>query len=88
MRVILRIMWYRKNWNEWWTFRDRAQLFNFHLVCGAGAAMDLGIVWLPHFKLGWYYMAANFFAIAVVTLWNYGLNLTWTWTRVHPQSSR
>lgn len=80
-------------WNEVWTFRDRsrlhprlrerlARLVNFHLVCGAGAAIHLGLLWVLAVKLEWHYLLANVIAIVLVTLWNYGFNTTWTWTRL------
>ena len=52
------------------------------IVCGVGAAFHLSILWALAMKLGWHYLLVNFLAIAVVTLWNYGLNTSWTWTRV------
>lgn len=80
-------------WNELWTFRDRARmaprgwqrlqrLVSFNLICAAGAVMHLGLVWCFALKQGWPYMTTNVLAIGVVTIWNYGLNTTWTWTRV------
>ena len=80
-------------WNEWWTFRDRsrlaphllARLFRFtqfNLVCGVGALLDLFIVWLFAIRLNCPYFATNVLAIMLVTVWNYGLNTAWTWTRI------
>ncbi len=79
-------------WNELWTFRDRSharpgvrdrlvRLVQFHLVCGIGAVWQLGILWGLAIQWQWHYLLANLMAIVVVTLWNYGLNTTWTWTR-------
>lgn len=80
-------------WNEIWTFRDRSalrpqlrdrlsRLVHFNLICGVGAAFHVAILWWLATKLDWNYLLANLLALAVVTLWNYGLNTTWTWTRL------
>lgn len=80
-------------WNELWTFSDRSRVaprlrdrvsrvIHFNLVCGAGAALHLALVWLLAIRWSWSYMATNVLAIGVVTLWNYGLNTSWTWTRL------
>jgi len=85
-------------WNEVWTFRDRSRLHpclrerlarfvSFYLVCGVGAVIHLGLLWALAIKLGWHYLLANAMAIVMVTLWNYGLNTTWTWTRLPPRAS-
>ncbi len=78
-------------WNELWTFRDRSlrqpclrdrlrRFVNFNVVCGIGALLHLGVLWLFAIHLKWHYLAVNLLAIGVVTLWNYGLNTTRTWT--------
>ncbi len=82
-------------WNEWWTFKDRtavssqvrarlARLLFFNVICGVGAGFQLAFVWLAAIHWKWPYMLVNLLAIGVVTLWNYGLNLTWTWTGLAP----
>lgn len=78
--------------NELWVFRDRAQrapqlwqrlgrLLCFHSICAMGAAPHLSIVWFFVLQQHWPYMWTNLLAIAVVTVWNYGLNTSRTWTR-------
>lgn len=80
-------------WNELWTFKDRSRLdprlsarlrrlAYFNLICGVGAMFQVGILWLLAIRLGWHYLLATAMAIGVVTFWNYGLNTTWTWTRL------
>ena len=80
-------------WNELWTFKDRSQgaprpadrlrrLAHFHLICGVGAAIQLAILWALSIRLGWHYLVSNAIAIGLVTFWNYGLNTTWTWTKL------
>lgn len=84
-------------WNEIWTFRDRAQLapqwharlgrlLRFNLICAIGAGLHLGLVWALAINGPWPYMATNVLAIAIVTVWNYGLNMAWTWTRLRMPS--
>lgn len=80
-------------WNEIWTFRDRSRLHprlrdrlwrfgHFNLICGVGAAFQLSILWVLAIHLKWHYLVATLTGIGLVTLWNYGLNMTWTWTRL------
>lgn len=84
-------------WNELWTFRDRAsvaarlrdrikRLISFNIICAISAALHLTIVWLLAIQLGWWYMGTNLLAIIIVTVWNYGFNLAWTWTRIVPSA--
>ena len=85
-------------WNEIWTFRDRSRLrpalrdrlirlANFNGICGVGAGLQLAILWALAIQLGWHYLFSNLLAIGVVTFWNYGLNTTWTWTRLPARAS-
>ena len=80
-------------WNELWTFKDRSRfaprlssrlwrLAHFNLICGVGALFHLAILWTLAIRLGWNDLFANAIAIILVTFWNYGLNTTWTWTRL------
>jgi dolichol-phosphate mannosyltransferase len=82
-------------WNELWTFRDRSgrspalrqrlwRFARFNLICAAGAAIHLLILKGLAIQLGWHYLGVNLLAIVLVTLWNYGLNTTWTWTELAP----
>jgi len=79
-------------WNELWTFRDRRlsrrvrdrlwRFLGFNVICAIGAAIHLVIVWALAVRGHWYYLPTNLLAVGIVTLWNYGLNTTWTWTRL------
>ncbi len=84
-------------WNELWTFRDRSKeaprlrdrlkrFFHFNLICGAGAMIHLGMVKVLAINMQWPYMLTNVLGIIVVTLWNYGLNMSWTW--INAQSTK
>jgi dolichol-phosphate mannosyltransferase len=74
-------------WNELWTFRDRAQihktfpkrLVKFNLVAAAGIILNVLILYLVTALFGLHYLLSNLFGIAAATLWNYFVNLKWTW---------
>jgi dolichol-phosphate mannosyltransferase len=75
--------------NDYFTFRDRRErsvnssagrFFKFNLVSLAGLAINLSILWLLTTYAGeQYYLIWNLFGIACATMWNYLLNLWWTW---------
>lgn len=77
-------------WNDIWTFRDlstsqtdwraRARRFaRFNMICLAGIGLNIlllnGQVYL--FQMNVY--VANFIAIFLVSLWNFGMNLKFGW---------
>lgn len=71
--------------NNFWTFRGRtAQTFlqrmaKFNLICIAGAAINVAILAVLHGRFGFSDVGSQLIGIAAATLWNYGLNITWTW---------
>jgi dolichol-phosphate mannosyltransferase len=79
-------------WNDAWTFADISQqqsgwsarlkrFLKFNLICLAGLVLNvlvLNIVYNLVFGQKWAYLA-NLIAIAVVTLWNFWLNLKLSW---------
>jgi dolichol-phosphate mannosyltransferase len=81
-------------WNDLWTFRDRSAILTgwrarsnrfgkFNLICLAGIALNILILnvevhWLP---INVY--VANFAAIFLVSLWNFGMNLKFGWAATH-----
>jgi dolichol-phosphate mannosyltransferase len=74
--------------NNFFTFRRRnvpgtrpffQRLLKFNLFSLAGLGINLGLLWLFHDYLGIYDMLSMFFAILIVTLWNYLVNTWWTW---------
>jgi len=79
-------------WNDAWTFADVSmlqrgwsarlkRLLKFNLVCLAGLVLNvlvLNVVYNLVFGQRWAY-AANLIAIAVVTFWNFWLNLKLSW---------
>ncbi|TVQ07228.1 MAG: glycosyltransferase [Leptolyngbya sp. DLM2.Bin27] len=79
-------------WNDAWTFADISmlqrgwparlkRLLKFNLVCLAGLVLNvlvLNVIYNLVFGQRWAY-AANLIAIAVVTFWNFWLNLKLSW---------
>ena len=79
-------------WNDAWTFADISmlqqgwsarlkRLLKFNLVCLAGLVLNvlvLNVVYNLIFGQRWAYLA-NLVAIAVVTFWNFWLNLKLSW---------
>ncbi|PSN77703.1 sulfonate ABC transporter permease, partial [filamentous cyanobacterium CCP4] len=79
-------------WNDAWTFADISMLqqgwsarlkrfLKFNLVCLAGLVLNvlvLNVVYNLVFGQRWAYLA-NLVAIAVVTFWNFWLNLKLSW---------
>jgi len=74
--------------NELWTFVERGKeglrnifqrFLKFNTVSFSGLAVNLSMLWILTEFAGIYYLLSNLFAIAVVFLWNYFLNVRWTW---------
>jgi dolichol-phosphate mannosyltransferase len=75
-------------WNEVWTFRDAGKceqcgvvrrLLLFNAICGIGIALAVFFLHLFHTWLGINLYLANFFAIVLVTLWNFWMNALFNW---------
>lgn len=77
-------------WNEVWTFRVAAnrcrgllgvlgRLWRFHAICGFGIGLAVFFLHLFYGWLGLNLYVANFLAILLVTLWNFGLNARFNW---------
>ncbi len=74
--------------NDYFTFSDRRtgkarsftfRLLKFNLACAAGAAIQYGLLLLFTSVLGVNYLLSNLIGIAAAILWNYFINLLWTW---------
>lgn len=90
-------------WNDLWTFRDISsrqvgwrkrikRLIKFNLVCLAGLVLNVLILNILYNFLGFNQLPygryiANFLAIAIVTVWNFWINLKLSWrvTEVDPK---
>lgn len=77
--------------NDVWTFRDRrtpgmtarlVRLLKFNLVSAVGIGINMGVLWTCTEVLGIHYLISNLCGIAAAMLWNFIINLSWTWRRV------
>jgi dolichol-phosphate mannosyltransferase len=77
-------------WNDAWTFRDLVgarrgrghklrRLLKFNAVCGIGLVLNVLLLNVQFNLLHMNRYVANLIAIAVVTVWNYWLNLRLNW---------
>jgi len=83
--------------NDIWTFRDRrapgmaarlVRLLKFNLVSAVGIGINMGVLWTCTEVLGIYYLLSNLCGIAAAMLWNFIINLSWTWRqRTAPAST-
>ena len=76
--------------NDRWTFRDISRangrpwprrFLSYNLLTLGGLVISVGVLALLHGVAGVHYLVANLAGIAVGTLWNYGTNHQWTWSR-------
>jgi len=74
--------------NDFFTFSDRRpaglksflkRLLKFNLVSLAGLGINMAVLWFLTSAVGLYYLISNLFGIAAATLWNYLVNMLWTW---------
>jgi dolichol-phosphate mannosyltransferase len=72
--------------NDYFTFADRRtgqsflrRLLKFNVTCLAGAGIQYGLLLLFTSVFNVHYLLSNLIGIAVATLWNYFINLLWTW---------
>ncbi len=77
-------------WNDLWTFGDLSarqrgwnkhwkRFFKFNLICLAGLILSVLLLNLLFNGLGINRYLANFIAIAIVTVWNFWVNLKLSW---------
>jgi dolichol-phosphate mannosyltransferase len=77
-------------WNDRWTFRDLAQaqtqrgqlarrFLKFNLICLCGVGLKVMLLGAMVANLGWNPYLANLVAIAIVTAWNFWINLKLNW---------
>ncbi len=73
--------------NEYWTFRDMRQNdvgilkrgVKFNIVSVVGMAINITVLYLFTDLAGLYYMHSEILGIIAAFLWNYFVNLAWTW---------
>jgi dolichol-phosphate mannosyltransferase len=77
-------------WNDVWTFRDVARrqgagparlnrFVRYNAICSAGVVLSIVLLKLQVSVLGLNPFLANAFAIAITTLWNFGMSRTFGW---------
>jgi putative flippase GtrA len=69
--------------NRIWTFESHSQriaseYFSFVGISVIGLALNNLIIYIFSDKLKWNFYLSKFFAIGVVTLWNFGMNFIFT----------
>ena len=75
--------------NEFWTFSDLSnehrgvskRIVKYNIVSVAGLLINLSILFALTTGFGLHYLISNLFGIAGTTLWNYLVNLNWTWAK-------
>lgn len=70
-------------WNNRWTFGESTaslvRFVRFNLVSLGGLVITTVVLYLLVTLNGMNYLVANLLAIALATVWNFGLSLYWTW---------
>jgi dolichol-phosphate mannosyltransferase len=77
-------------WNDAWTFADMSsqqrgwrkrikRLLKFNLVCLVGLVLNVLLLNVLYNTLGVHYQLANIIAIALITFWNFWINLKLSW---------
>lgn len=70
-------------WNTLWTFHDPTpsirRFAKFNLVSLGGMIITTATLQSLVGFLGMHYQIANLIGIGLATVWNFGLNLVWTW---------
>jgi dolichol-phosphate mannosyltransferase len=73
--------------NNFWTFRDRTsqtflqRIIRYNSISIAGAVINVTVLAVLHGSFGFSDVVSQLIGIGVATLWNYGMNITWTWRR-------
>ncbi len=77
-------------WNDAWTFSDMSgqqkgwrkrikRFVKFNIVCLVGLVLNVLLLNILYNTLGVHYQIANIIAIAIVTFWNFWINLKLSW---------
>lgn len=69
--------------NNRWTFNQKGlslmRFLKFNAVSLVGLLITVSAVFVLVTYAGLHYLVANIAGISLATLWNFGLNLLWTW---------
>jgi len=55
------------------------RFFLFNAICGIGILFAVALLELFHSRFGWNLYLSNLLTIALVTLWNFGMNARFNW---------
>ena len=76
--------------NHYWTFRDKNKMskvfkpfLQFHLVCLFGAIINYAVALYFNSNFGINLYISNIIGIVIATIWNYFMNITFTWKSSH-----
>ncbi|HOF21991.1 MAG TPA: GtrA family protein [Bacteroidales bacterium] len=70
-------------WNRIWTFGSKSEeiaieYFSFILISVAGLGINNLVIYLLHDRLGMNFYLSKLIAIGIVTVWNFTMNLIFT----------
>ena len=63
------------------------RFLTFNAICGIGIALAVLFLHFFHTWLGWNLYASNFFAILLVTFWNFAMNIRLNWATLTDHQS-
>jgi len=70
-------------WNNYWTFGRRGvslrQFTRFNLVSLGGQCITVATLWVLVQHAGLHYVVANIVGIGLALVWNFAVNVRWTW---------
>lgn len=70
-------------WNNYWTFGRRgvslSRFARFNVVSLAGQCITVATLWVLVQHAGLHYIVANMAGIGLALVWNFTVNVRWTW---------
>lgn len=70
-------------WNDYWTFGRRGLSLNrfvkFNVVSLGGQCITVVTLWMLAQHAGMHYIVANLTGIGLAVIWNFAVNVRWTW---------
>ncbi len=70
-------------WNNYWTFGRRgvslSRFARFNVVSLAGQCITVATLWVLVQQAGLHYIVANMAGIGLALVWNFTVNVRWTW---------
>jgi putative flippase GtrA len=73
-------------WNRIWTFKSQnnqigTEYLSFFAISLIGLGLNNFIIWILSDKLKWNFYLSKIVAIGIVTLWNFGMNFFFTFSK-------